>query len=115
MYYKGEDVAEDKAEAGKWYRLAAEQGNADAQYNLGIMYDEGEGVPQDRAEAVKWLRLAAEQGHANAQSEMAFEERKMDREKADQGNARAKNNFDAFVKTSFFRRLFQKWRRRSQR
>ena len=40
----------------------AEQGDAFAQFSLGIMYDNGEGVPQDYAEAVKWYRLAAEQG-----------------------------------------------------
>ena len=51
----------------KWYRLAAEQGNAAAQNNLGVMYSTGEGVPQNDAEAVKWLRLAAEQGVARAQ------------------------------------------------
>jgi len=47
--------------------LAAEQGEAFAQLNLGWMYDKGDGVPQDYAEAVKWYRLAAEQGHAKAQ------------------------------------------------
>ena len=48
-------------------RQAAEQGDARAQFNLGIMYDNGEGVFKDEAEAVKWFRLAAEQGHADAQ------------------------------------------------
>ncbi len=47
--------------------VAAEQGDAEAQFKLGVMYEEGEGVPQDDEEAVKWLRLAAEQGHADAQ------------------------------------------------
>ena len=46
----------------KFYRLAAEQGYADAQYNLGVMYANGHGVSQDYAEAAKWYRLAAEQG-----------------------------------------------------
>ncbi len=45
----------------------AEQGHADAQYNLGLVYDLGQEVPQDSKEAVKWFRLAAEQGHADAQ------------------------------------------------
>ena len=45
----------------------AEQGDARAQYNLGVMYANGDGVPQDQAEAVRWYRLAAEQGHASAQ------------------------------------------------
>ena len=51
-------------------RLAAEQGHADAQNNLGWRYGNGEGVPQDDAEAVAWFRLAAEQGHADAQNNL---------------------------------------------
>jgi hypothetical protein len=47
--------------------LAADQGHAEAQYNLGVMYYKGQGVPQDYAEAVKWYRLAADQGYAEAQ------------------------------------------------
>jgi TPR repeat protein len=45
----------------------ASQGEAYAQYNLGLMYDNGQGVPQDYKAAVKWYSLAAEQGHAFAQ------------------------------------------------
>ena len=63
----GEGVPQDYAEAARWYRQAAEQGHADAQLNLGIMYDNGQGVPQDDVEAVRWYRQAAEQGHAGAQ------------------------------------------------
>ncbi len=55
------------AVALKWYRMAAEQGDADAQTDLGIMYDNGFGVPQDYAAALKWYRKAAEQGYADAQ------------------------------------------------
>ena len=54
----------------RWYRLAAEQGDADAQSNLGVMYDSGHGVPQDYAEAVRWYRRAAEQGDASAQFDL---------------------------------------------
>ncbi len=46
------------------WRPLAKQGDADAQYNLVIMYSSGEGVPQDYAEAVRWYRKAAEQGDA---------------------------------------------------
>ena len=46
---------------------AAEQGNVDAQFNLGVMYDNGRGVRQDYAQAVQWYRKAAEQGDADAQ------------------------------------------------
>jgi TPR repeat protein len=59
--------AGDYAEAAKWFRKAAEQGDADARYNLALMYDVGMGVTQDYAEAVKWYRKAAEQGVAEAQ------------------------------------------------
>tara|TARA_Y100001960_G_scaffold319470_1_gene390833 strand:- start:39 stop:1301 length:1263 start_codon:yes stop_codon:yes gene_type:complete len=48
-------------------RLSADQGDARAQYNLGLMYANGQGVPQDYVEAGRWYRLAADQGHADAQ------------------------------------------------
>ena len=62
--------AQDYQAAVKWYRLAAEQGYAQAQYNLGAAYALGEGVPQDYRKAVHWYRLAAEQGNAVAQSSL---------------------------------------------
>ncbi len=48
-------------------REKAEQGDADAQVKLGVMYFFGDGVPLDDAEAVKWFRKAAMQGHTMAQ------------------------------------------------
>ena len=48
------------------YRHAADQGDAVAQSNLGMLYEKGEGVRQDYAEAVKWYRLAAEKGSVSA-------------------------------------------------
>jgi TPR repeat protein len=63
----GEGVLQDYEEAVKWYRLAAEQGDAGAQYQLALSYDKGHGVPQDYKEAVKWYRLAAKQELAVAQ------------------------------------------------
>jgi TPR repeat protein len=45
----------------------AEQGNAAAQFNLGLIYDNGRGVARDHDEALKWYRLAAVQGNAGAQ------------------------------------------------
>ena len=53
-------------------RLAADQGDAGAQYDLGLMYAEGRGVPQDNAEAARWFRLAADQGHAEAQYDLGI-------------------------------------------
>ena len=83
-------------------RKKAEKGDADAQYNLGVMYQIGEGVPKDSAEAVKWYRLAADQGLARAQTNLGWmykigdgvpkdspEAMKWYRLAADQGNAKA--------------------------
>ena len=53
-------------------RKAAAQGDADAQYELGLCYGVGCGVPEDEVEAAKWYRKAAEQGHAEAQSDLGF-------------------------------------------
>lgn len=45
----------------------AEQGDAEAQNNIGVMYENGQGVPQDYKQALHWYKMAAEQGHAGAQ------------------------------------------------
>lgn len=57
----------DFATALREWRPLAEQGHADAQYNLGVMYDEGEGVSESTSEAMKWYLRAAEQGNSDAQ------------------------------------------------
>jgi len=59
-------------EAVKWFKKAANQGNASAQTNLGFMYDNGQGVRQDYKEAVKWYKKAANQGDAGAQYNLGF-------------------------------------------
>lgn len=51
-------------------RSAAEQGDAEAQYELGKMRHDGKGAPQNYKEALTWLQRAAEQGHAKAQNEL---------------------------------------------
>jgi len=67
MYFDGNGVNQDNAEAISWYRLAAEQGDTLTQERLGSYYlFEHHGV-RDFKEAVKWLKLAAEKGNANAQ------------------------------------------------
>jgi TPR repeat protein len=57
-------------QAAFWYRKAAEQGDVDAQYNLGSLYYDGRGVPHDYAQAVLWFRKAAERGDSDAQDEL---------------------------------------------
>ncbi len=98
----GQGVPQDFAEAAKWYRKAADQGNAHAQNILGHMYTSGRGVRKDLAEAVKWYRLAADQGDEEAQHLLGFlyslsagvpvdeaEAAKWYRKAADQGDAGA--------------------------
>ena len=63
MYYYGIGVPQDYVEALKWYRLAANQGNAIAQFDLGFMYENGHGVPQDYVRAHMWFNLSAAQGN----------------------------------------------------
>jgi uncharacterized protein len=56
----------DYATAVRLVRHLAEQGDANAQYNLGVFYDNGLGVPQDKVRAYMWLNLSAAQGRDGA-------------------------------------------------
>ena len=64
-YQKG-----DYATALREWKLLAEQGNASAQNNLGVMYENGEGVARDDKTAAEWYTRAAEQGNADAQNNL---------------------------------------------
>ena len=55
-------MRQDYAEAVKWYRQAADQGNADAQNNLGAMYYNGQGVHQDLHLSKEWFGQACNGG-----------------------------------------------------
>jgi hypothetical protein len=52
-----------------WQPLA-EQGQVDAQFNLGTIYLYGDGVSKNDEQAIKWFRLAAEQGDRSAQQQL---------------------------------------------
>ncbi len=93
-----------KSALREWLPIA-EQGDADAQYNLGFMYRNGQGVPQDYKTALKWYRLSAEQGNKDAQNSLGNmyrdgrgvlqsykEAAKLYRLPAEQGHARAQSN-----------------------
>jgi TPR repeat protein len=56
----------DYATAVRLIRPLAEQGDASAQYKLGVFYDNGLGVPQDHISAYMWLNLSAAQGRDGA-------------------------------------------------
>jgi TPR repeat protein len=68
-YKAGEDASNrgDYATALREWRPLAEQGDARAQYNLGVLYRKGRGVPQDDVQARRWYEKAAAQGQAKAQ------------------------------------------------
>ncbi|QOJ23215.1 MAG: sel1 repeat family protein [Gammaproteobacteria bacterium] len=117
MYYTGEAVSKnlsgkvlntDPELAAGWFFRAAEQGYADAQFNLGLMYANGEGVPKDMEQAVELFKKAAEQGHVDAQNNlgaMYFTGEGVTRDEkkavewfekaAAQGNQDARENLDA--------------------
>lgn len=65
-YYGRNGVTKDYAQAVRYYRLAADQGSAKAQCNLGFCYANGQGVPQNREEAIRLYRLSAAQGNETA-------------------------------------------------
>jgi TPR repeat protein len=67
-YLNGLGVSKNEVEAAKWYRKAAEQGVAEAQFWLGVYYSQWLGA----AEGARWYRKAAEQGHAGAQNNLGF-------------------------------------------
>ena len=62
-------LPEEDSELIKLNRLA-EQGNAEAQYRLGLMYDMGEDVNQDYSKAFEWYEKSANQGLASSQSKL---------------------------------------------
>jgi TPR repeat protein len=72
-YRDGVGVSKDDREAARLFRLAADQGNARAQSNLGGFYRDGRGgLPKDDREAARLYKLAADQGYAVAQASLGF-------------------------------------------
>ena len=66
MYDKGQGVPQSHKQAIHWYTKAAEQGYANAQYNLGTMHYNGQGVVQSYTKSYIWNALAAANGHKDA-------------------------------------------------
>ncbi len=67
QYPGGGVVPMDKALAMAWYRKASEQGHAESEFQIGVMYAFGEGVPKDMAQASSWYRKSADRGYPTAQ------------------------------------------------
>jgi TPR repeat protein len=67
MYFYGRGEAQSNMEALRWYRAAANQGFAKAQFDMGYLYDTGTGIQQDFNEAKRWYDLASNKGSEEAQ------------------------------------------------
>ncbi|CAB4417621.1 unnamed protein product [Rhizophagus irregularis] len=63
---KGEGTEKNLEKAFYWYQKAAENGDKEAQFNLGVCYEEGIGIEKDEVEASYWYQEAAQQGFSNA-------------------------------------------------
>jgi len=108
LLFQAGKVAYDRGDydtALKKFRPLAEQGHAEAQFHLGLMYAGGQGVPQDLGEAARWYQHSAEQGFGKAQYNLGLmytwgrgvpqdytEAMKWYRLAADQGDEKAQNN-----------------------
>ena len=66
MYFTGNGVPEDDKVAVTWYRKAAEQGYARAQFQLGLMYFRGAGVAESVLISIAWLKIAETNGDLQA-------------------------------------------------
>jgi uncharacterized protein len=67
VYQEGTGVPKDYLQSAAWFRKAADQGNATAQWSLGAAYNFGQGVTQDYAQAAFWYSKAAAQRNAEVQ------------------------------------------------
>lgn len=72
IYAAGEIKPQDMTRAASFFRQAAEKGQADAAYNLGLMMVEGTGVEKHPAGALEFFQFAAAEGLAEAQTALAF-------------------------------------------
>ena len=66
--------APDYAAALHWYRQAAERGDAEAQFQLALMYEHGHGIAVDEGEALRWLQAASRQGDLRASCRLSLHE-----------------------------------------
>ena len=73
----GIGIDENNEEAAKWYQLSAEQGDSDAQNNLGAMYSKGEGAEQSFVDALKWFVISAENGSEAGRKNIDIVEKRM--------------------------------------
>lgn len=71
-YRAGKGLPKNEIEAVKWYRKAADQGHAIAEFNLALCYEQGIGIPRNSEEAFRWYKLAAVHGNIEAQNSTGY-------------------------------------------
>ncbi|CAB5297795.1 unnamed protein product [Rhizophagus irregularis] len=71
-YENGKGTEKNLEKAFHWYQKAAENGDKEAQFNLGVFYEEGIGIEKDEVKASYWYQKAAQQGCSNAQYRLGF-------------------------------------------
>ncbi|MFO0485271.1 MAG: tetratricopeptide repeat protein [Sphingobacteriia bacterium] len=63
-------MPQDYSQAAHWYQKAAEQGDSDAQYDLGLLYQEGKVAPPETPQAFRWvaklLKMPGSEGYKQA-------------------------------------------------
>lgn len=95
MLWKGEGVDKNLAEAAKWYRKVAEQGDANAQRNLGLYYIQEK---RDNVRGYAWILLSVKNGLEDLTSKLAELEKQMDKGEIERAKKLAgeysKGNFD---------------------
>ena len=67
-----EDIDADGKQAFYWYQKSAKQGDAQAQYNLGMLYEYGHGTAVDEEQVLYWYQKSAEQGFEQAQLDLGL-------------------------------------------
>ena len=92
---KSEEVYKNLAEATKWYRKVAEQGDANAQRNLGLYYIQEK---RDNVRGYAWILLSVKNGLEDLTSKLAELEKQMDKGEIERAKKLAeeysKGNFD---------------------
>ena len=92
-YNDGLDAAQrqDYKTAHRLWLSSAEQGNAKAQYYLGVKYGKGQGVPQDYVSAHMWLNLSGSNGHKGAVEKRSTVEKVMNKQQIEEAQRMARN------------------------
>jgi TPR repeat protein len=109
MYSRGSGLPQDDTDAAKWIGRAAEQGDADGQKFLGMLYAMGHGVPKDYVIAYMWLNLAAARGKKEAAESRDVIARLMTPEQIGEGHKLAASGSRRPRRSSQHRKNTRKW------